>query len=257
MTITLEGAVNFRDLGGWATGDGRRVKGGLLYRSGSLSGLSDADLETLERHGVRTVVDFRIPSQIETFGEDRIPTAASYVSLPMGAGELSKAVHDAMHTGRFAGLPDMATVNLAILVEDGDSLAAFLRIAAEPGRTPLIFHCIGGKDRTGVAAAVLLSLLGVPWQAVREDYERSNDQLAEAIDAEIEAWVRAAAERSGRRPEPIDFEAAKRFAGVDGTDLDAVRHRMVEDAGSIEAYVRDRLGIDDATVAGLRDMLLE
>lgn len=257
LPIALEGAVNFRDLGGHATDDGLTVGRGKLFRSGSLSALTDVGLAALQQLGVRTVVDFRLASQIETFGPDRLPDGAQYVSLPMGGGEVSSVIHEAMRTGRFASLPDVASVNRAILSEDGPQLTRFIRIVAEPQHLPLIFHCIGGKDRTGIAAALLLSILGVPWATVREDYLRSNEQIADAIDAELEGLARAAASRSGRQPDPVDLAAAKRFATVVGSDLDAVLDEMIGDAGSIEGYVHDRLGISWETVQCLCDALLE
>lgn len=257
LAIALEGAVNFRDLGGHATDGGHTVRTGRLFRSGSLSALTEADLTILGQLGVRTVVDFRVASQIETFGPDRLPEGALYVSLPMGGGEVSSIIHEAMETGRFASLPDVETVNLAILGEDTINLAAFIQIVAEPERLPLIFHCIGGKDRTGIAAALLLSILGVPWVTVRDDYVRSNEQIGDAIDAELEGLAQAAAARSGRQPDPIDLAAAKRFATVEGSDLDAVRDRMIGDAGSIEGYVHDKLGISEETMQSLRHQLLE
>lgn len=257
LPIALEGAVNFRDLGGRATDDGHTVRRGEVFRSGSLSALTDADLAALGQLGVRTVVDFRLDSQIEIFGPDRLPKGVEYVPLPMGGGELSSIIHEAMETGRFASLPDVATVNRAILREDGAQLTRFIRIVGEPERLPLIFHCIGGKDRTGIAAALLLSILGVPWATVREDYVRSNEQLADAIDAELEGLARTAAARSGRQPAPIDLAAAKRFATVDGTDLDVVRDEMIGEKGSIAEYVTEKLWISEETMQSLRHQLLE
>lgn len=257
VTVVLEGSVNFRDLGGHATDEGRAVRRGKLFRAGSLSTVTDADLAVLEDLAIRTVVDLRMPSQIETFGPDRIPDGARYVSLPMGGGDVSRAIHDAMRTGRFASLPDVEEVNLTILREDAVNIAAFIQISAEPENLPLIFHCIGGKDRTGIAASLVLSLLGVPWDTVRADYVRTNDHLADAVDAELEGLARAATERSGRRPAAIDLAAARRFATVVGSDLDAVRDEMIGEAGSIEAYVHDELGIASETVQSLRDQLLE
>jgi protein-tyrosine phosphatase len=192
------------------------------------------------------VVDFRLAYQIDVFGPDRLPKGALYVSLPVGGGEVSSIIHEAMETGRFASLPDVATVNRAILREDGAQLTRFIRIVAEPARLPLIFHCIGGKDRTGIAAALLLSILGVPWATVREDYVRSNEQIEDAIDAELEGLAQAAAARSGRDPEPVD-----------GTDLDVVRDEMIAEMGSIVEYVIRELGISEATMQSLRQQLLE
>lgn len=257
LPIALEGALNFRDLGGHATDDGHTVRRGEVFRSGSLSALTAAGLTALGQLGVRTVVDFRLASQIDVFGPDRLPKGALYVSLPVGGGEVSSIIHEAMETGRFASLPDVATVNRAILREDGAQLTRFIRIVAEPERLPLIFHCIGGKDRTGIAAALLLSILGVPWATVREDYVRSNEQIGDAIDAELEGLAQAAAARSGRDPEPVDLAAAKRFATVDGTDLDVVRDEMIAEMGSIVEYVIRELGISEATMQSLRQQLLE
>jgi len=253
----LEGAVNLRDLGGYPSSDGRAVRRGRLFRSGTLSALTDTDLAALEQARVRTVIDLRLPSQIEMFGPDRIPHGVQHLSLPMGGGDVSEVVHEAIRSGRFASLPDVETVNRAILSEDRHNLTEVIRVVAEPERLPLIFHCIGGKDRTGVVAALLLSLLGVPWAMVREDYVRSNEHVAEAIDAQLADLAHAAAARTGRQPAPVDLEAAKRFSMVEENDLDAVRDEMIGDAGSIELYLHDKLGISDETVQCLRDELLE
>jgi protein tyrosine/serine phosphatase len=86
---------------------------------------------------------------------------------------------------------------------------------------------------------------------------RSNEQIADAIDAELEGLARAAAERSGRDPEPVDLAAAKRFSTVQAGDLDAAADAMTEAAGTIEAYLRDRLSISEETMQSLRHQILE
>jgi protein-tyrosine phosphatase len=253
LPIALEGAVNFRDLGGHATDDGHTVRRGEVFRSGSLSALTDADLATLGQLGVRTVVDFRLDSQIEIFGPDRLPKGAQYVSLPMGGGELSSVVHEAMRTGRFASLPDVASVNRAILREDGAQLTRFIRIVAEPERLPLIFHCIGGKDRTGIASALLLSILGVPWPTVRNDYLASNTYFA----ASIETHLTDLSGQAGGAPDPADLEAARRFFIVEGDYIDAARDEILTVAGSLTAFVEGSMGVPSDAIQHIRNELLE
>jgi protein-tyrosine phosphatase len=253
QTVRLQSARNFRDLGGSSTAHQRAVRWGQVYRSGSLSNLTDADVNVLERLGIRTVVDLRSEPQIEVFGPDRVPAAAHHIALPMRRGQHDASIFTAMRRGEFTSLPTLQTVNRSIIRDNLDQLGELIRTIGEEANRPLVFHCIGGKDRTGVASALLLSILGVPWATVQEDYLRSNEHLPGAVDLELTQLVAPA----GRDPDEADLAALRRFLVVQPRDLDAARDEIIQLAGSIEGYVRDRLGIPDEMVSHLRDELLE
>src|SRR5262249_10500544 len=148
---------NFRDLGGYTGLDGATVRWQRLYRSDDLSRVSGADQDKFCALGVRTVVDLRRPAEIDNIG--RIPDVDGFTyhhvhlacpSWP--AAQFADTPERAAYvTERYLEMAELATAGI------GDAL----RLIADADRAPLVFHCIAGKDRTGVVAALTLSLLGV------------------------------------------------------------------------------------------------
>lgn len=173
--VRLEGAYNFRDLGGYPAADGRRVKRGRLFRSADLSGLTDADLDFLAGLPVRTVIDFRRPSEILE-APDRMPaSAAEAVRLPITAGDPSLlAAPDRCTATRW-----MEDVYRVLARDNQEVFGRFLALLAEAGRSPVLFHCAAGKDRTGFAAMLLLFALGVDRETILTDYLLSNPGLGD------------------------------------------------------------------------------
>lgn len=252
--LVLERAPNFRDLGGHRTTDGRQVRHGLVFRSGQLVGLTDTDLEQLTSLGLRTVVDFRGEFELELFGEDRLPLGVRWVSLPIAAAGMDPSTHAALRQGDFTALPDLSLASRRFIRHNTDALGRLLDLASHRENLPLVFHCIGGKDRTGVAAAVVLALLGVPWPAIRADYMETNNRQRITV-AERVAWLAHHPEA----PEPIDqavLDAAHRFFVVRPEYIDAARDEVMRLAGSFERYAIDDLGLDAAVIENLRRNLL-
>ena len=252
-SIVLEGAPNFRDLGGYAAANGRVVRSHRVFRSGHLARLTDDDVALLDAAGVRTVVDFRSRLGVETFGADRLPAGTRYVAIPIGAGDAEPAMREAMEAGRFSRLPDLATANRMLIREHAPDFGRLMLLLGDPANLPLVFHCIGGKDRTGIAAALLLSILGVPWATVRDDYLASNRHFGESIEARLAQL----AERAGGDPDPSDLAAARRFFIVTGDDIDAAHDEIHVVAGSIDAFVTEKMGVPEMVVHSIRDQLLE
>jgi protein-tyrosine phosphatase len=252
-SIVLEGAPNFRDIGGYATTDGRVVRSGRVFRSGHLARLTDKDLASLTALGVRTVVDFRSKFGVEAFGTDRLPDGARYVWLPIGAGGADPAMRAAWEAGRFSALPDLAEANRTMIRENAAEFGQMMMLFADAANLPLVFHCIGGKDRTGIAAALLLSMLGVPWSSVRNDYLASNSYF----EASMESRLARLGERAGGKPDPADLEAARRFFIVEGSYIDAAYDEILDVAGSFEAFVTEWMKVPDVAVNRIREQLLE
>ena len=260
--VALDGQANFRDLGGYQTIDGRTVKWGEVYRSGELPRLSDEDVTKLEDLDIRTVVSFLTEKEVAARGPDRLPANTVEVELPMEAGNLGDllaVVVEARKTGDFSKVPPDINPNIhrRLMVEAGEYYAALLREIADPASRPLVFHCSHGIHRTGTASAILLSALGVPWDTVREDYLLSNAYRQEEIDHRLGQLRDLYAENNGVSPEDVDTTNMDAFYILQGAYIDAALEQAVEDHGSMEAYIRDGLGISDQEVERLKSQLLE
>ena len=176
--VVLEGARNCRDLGGYPTAGGRHVRTGALYRSDRLSTLTPDDLEELGGRGIRTVVDFRAGPEVERDRSRLWPGVTSHISLPVGDtvdGDISMV--DQIFEGRLRSVSedDMTELYLKMIGTYGERFAQLVAIAADVDHLPMLFHCTAGKDRSGIASALLLEALGVDRETVLDDYCLSNE----------------------------------------------------------------------------------
>lgn len=249
----IEGAVNFRDLGGYSTSDGRTVRPGLVYRSGMLGRLTDAGVDELAGLGLRLVLDFRTTAEANAW-PDRLPDPAPrLLAQPVGDGDEATATmlglvasHDL--AGVEEALADGRGEQLMIgsaraLATDPIAMAAWataFRELSDPDSLPALMHCTGGKDRTGIASAVLLLALGVPRETVFEDYLLSN--LHTTRLATLAAGL------------GLDPELLRPVTEVRRTYLGAALEEIDRRHGSMEGYIRD--GLDDHTLDRLRHNLL-
>ena len=189
-TVRLEGAPNFRDLGDLPTADGFKIKPGLIYRSGELPHLTEADVETLIALGVRTVFNFLTDEEIAYRGEDRLPAGVRTISVPIDgeiAGIADAAVHliEARETGDWRAFSPEFNPQIHAALASGMADAQYAElfdVLADPNAYPVVMHCSHGVHRTGTAAALVLTALGADWETVRVDYLRSNDMRAEEIE---------------------------------------------------------------------------
>ena len=237
--LALDGAVNFRDLGGYPAADGRHVRWRCLYRADGLSSLSPADRATVRRLGVATVIDLRSTYEIDQgrFPVEEVPVTFHHLPL----------VDQLPDPERFKATPGFMAAHYEEIARDGAArIAKALAIVADPASHPVIVHCTAGKDRTGVLVALLLSLLGVPDEVVAEDYALSGRGMAVLRQRLLE-----------RHPElrRIIEEADVLFSAQPA----AITHLLGvlrAEHGSIEGYAA-AAGAGPAVVAGLRAALLE
>lgn len=260
--MKLEGQPNFRDLGGYETADGRKVKPGEVYRSGELPHLTDGDVAKLEELDIRTVVNFLLPEEIEMNGRDRLPEGTEELPQPIygeRAAELTMVAQSAIKSGEFDKIPpEMNPEFHRLLLEEGkDQYAALLRAAADPENRPLVFHCSHGVHRTGTAAAILLSALGVPWESIREDYLLTNEYRREEVEATLPKIRQMAAETLDVSPDEVDMTNVEAFYILEGSYIDGSLDQAVEGYGSMDAYIRDGLGLSDPEIELLKSELLE
>jgi len=182
--VALEGAFNFRDLGGYATGDGRVVRRGLLYRSDTLHRLTPGDLERLRGLDLRTVIDLRAADELEEHGAGRLAGHDVAVhNLPMFDDTRSLGIDEVAAEEPVAKLAELYVQ----MVEQGAAtLARAVELLAAPGGMPAVFHCMAGKDRTGIVAGLLLDTLGVPDDVIAADYAVTTGALRRAAE-----WLQA------------------------------------------------------------------
>jgi len=259
-SVPLEGQSNFRDIGGYETVDGKTVKTGILYRSGELHALTDADVQTLDDLGIQTVVSFLIPKEIEARGADRLPQGTQQVLLPIEAGGgLVVEVSKARKTGDFSKVPADLNPKFHELLaaEAKEQYAALIREIIASNGEPLAYHCSHGIHRTGTATAIILSALGVPWEIVRQDYLLSNETRAEEIELRTEQLRQLAAKTLGMAPGEVDMTNIKAFYILEANYIDGTLKYIEENHGSFEAYLEEGLGLSAAEVMLLKKHMLK
>lgn len=183
--ILLDGSVNFRDIGGYKTLDGREVKWGKVFRSDGLARLTSGDHQLLMQMGIKRVFDFRTPAEVNE-SPDRLPEAQTmtYDNLPVTHGKFDFV--DAMKRlkkGDASWLTPDFMVNGYIrnIEEFAGVWGEVINCLAELENGSILFHCTGGKDRTGTCAALILLMLGVPEETVVEDHQLSNIYIADLL----------------------------------------------------------------------------
>ncbi|WP_328712793.1 tyrosine-protein phosphatase [Nocardia salmonicida] len=246
----LAGADNFRDIAGTGAGyvaqGSHRVRKGAIYRSNALT-FGDADLAAVQGLGIADVIDMRNASEIAK-APDRVPPGASYVNIPILAGDVSQIPGGITSPEQAAEL--LRTAN-RMFVTDAvarEGLAQTLtRIAEQPG--PVVIHCTAGKDRTGWTAYLLQSLVGVDADTSMNDYLLTNEYSAASIEATI-AQITAT-----RGPQAA--AVYRPFLVVDRTYLEAGIAQLNSDYGTVDKYLRDGLGLRPEVVDALRAKLVQ
>jgi len=253
--LPLEGGQNFRDLGGYRTSDGRQIRWGLLFRSGSMHDLTPKDFVYLHRRGIKTVCDLR---DTEERAKESVPWPGRSVPKIL--------VSDYRIEDRGLGLqgsvqPRTAHEAREIMRAQYEKIlpnfrAQYRQMFEEllAGRAPLAFNCSAGKDRTGVAAALVLTALGVPRETVMEDYLLSNrylnkDRALQAAKDEDGNWKEEAVELKTMPQDVLQV-----FMSVDPIFLKTIFQAIDAHQGGVEGYLRDEMGLGKAELDKLRAM---
>jgi protein-tyrosine phosphatase len=233
--VELDGCENFRDLGGHVSASGERVRYDLLFRSDTVEALSDEDHGRLNELGIVTVIDLRATSEIERRGRlDVERHDLRYVHLPLIDEVGDPKAWDPADAAR----PEYPIEGNCQMLHDGsERLAEVLRVLAEPGALPAVFHCISGKDRTGLVAAVVLSLLDVPRDVVADEYALSQG-------------------RNGHSSASSELQSAFPLVfGAPPANMLGVLDALDRDFGSVAGYVAS-LGVTADLIERLRAALL-
>lgn len=254
---TLQGARNFRDLGGYRTAEGLRIRWGAVYRSGSLTYLTDAGRSQLSALGIRAVCDLRsvaersreptvsLGADVEALHWDYDFASVSLRGLLRSAAAPSVEAMRGSMTELYRRLPALFAEPYA---------AVFSQLAQ--GNLPLVFHCAAGKDRTGLAAALILTSLGASRQVVLDDYALTNT----AIDLEATLFQHRAAsigvgdEHAHLSSVGSDVRAPLLEARPEY--LQAALGQIEHDHGSVGGYLSHRLGVTEDMLQAIRGRLL-
>lgn len=242
---------NFRDLGGIPGAGGRPVVPGRLLRSGEIVGLSPADADILtDEYGLRCVIDLRGVDEREKKPDDTLPGAA-YHSIDLmrdiapqapGAKRMEELIT------KPGAMDEFMFLTYGLLVEDADARAGLRRVVellAQLREGAGLFHCFAGKDRAGMAAAVVLTALGASREDVFKDYLRTNELRAEANKILLDK-----ARADGASPEKL--AAIETAIGVKPAFLQHAWAVAEEQYGSFENYVTEGVGVDPGLTAELR-----
>ena len=239
--IPLEGAYNFRDLGGLSGREGRRIPPRRVFRSDRLTRLTDADNAVLESFGIGRVFDLRSDLELAQDGAGDFAAAGGrhrHVPLVRVALSITDSRIDWTKV-------DLQSRYLEMLDEGAPVIREVLEHLAADDAQATVFHCTGGKDRTGVLTAVLLRTLGVEDETIIEDYAVSEKYLASFVEAS-----RALMESEGFDPQIVLY-----LCGSPAVRMRKMLSDLDSRWGSVEGYL-DWTGMGEGTVASLRRRLL-
>ena len=270
-SLHLEGVSNAWQLGGYVTEDGRKVRENALLRTAALTNATEEDIRKLsEEYHVTAVVDFRSPVETTQAPEPEIPGAA-YVNISM---EDAKKQTDAM-----SDMAEMMSIEMQYSDEPGRAAVEQIKLGLRSTNEDLyiekitsetidagirefldvlldqeedgvvLYHCKNGKDRTGTATMVLLTLLGVDKETILDDFDLTNVFMAEAIDAE-------AAQAAQYTDDEAVLEVVRVMAGVSRDFMARAFDYAEEQSGSMLAYVRQRYNVTDEELVRLRELYL-
>jgi protein-tyrosine phosphatase len=258
-TIPLSGVKNFRDMGGYVSADGRTMRWGHIFRSGHLSDMTeDCGVEMLARD-IETVIDFRSDAEKVRhpvhWPEGWIP---DYHPIPIGGNAAAwvKELYEKLATTDFPAqeLRDQfiqAFKTIPMANKEGLKLFFETLITQHKGNA-MLFHCTAGKDRTGIAGALLMKALDVSEEQIMEDFLRTNDAVdLEETSSTIAEWLST---KSGQTIKPGDVLP---LVGVEADFLQASYQVLREKYGSVEGYLESALGLSPTKIEKLKDLFLK
>jgi protein tyrosine/serine phosphatase len=252
--LKTEGIHNLRDYGGYGAAEGARVRTGLLFRSGQHMEASDGDLDTLQALDIRTIIDFRGESERGSFpcrrhaqfSADVIAYDGETTSSPPHEGGWDKTDMTAAKAhARMMAVYTRMPVNPAMI----DMFSRYFE-ALDTRDGGSLIHCFAGKDRTGVGASLLLHVLGAHHDDVVGEFLLTNDAPTRHI------LERQSLPRMEAHYGEIEPEAVRNLMGVHPEYIETYWAEVTKSHGSLDAYLAQRLGVDETRKARLRERLL-
>ena len=247
--LPLQHGTNFRDFGGYATGDGRQVQWGRLYRSGHMSYLSDTDRQLLASLDIRVCCDFR--REEEAVREpSRLPDTTRIVHVSISPGSASD-FFDYLRAGH-ASPTDMAEfmeyINAEFVLHHQQAYSGVLDELQNLDGGALLINCSAGKDRTGFGAAVILMALGVSRETILEDYMLSERYYP--IERELDRIITKYGPEAGGN---LDAALVRPMMETRREYIQRAFDTIDEHFGGDEAYLEQQYGLNANKRARLRE----
>jgi protein-tyrosine phosphatase len=245
--VPFSGITNFRDLGGYRVRSGGSTRWGLVFRADALAGLTSDDLGLYEQLGLRAVYDLRGDVERQERPNPVPATPLALVGRPADEVALPASLTESPTASADDGERFLHTVYLGLIEHAAADLGRLYTALAAGDGLPAVFHCHAGKDRTGIAAALLLEALGVPRNQVLDDYE-------------LTARYRLRSQQDSSYQRLIDGGVApEAAAGILTAPRWAMEHALDdldESYGGIEPYLEGPAGMEPAVLATLRHRLV-
>ena len=269
QSLPVKGIVNARDLGGYAVQDGRIVREGKLLRAAHLADASDADIRYLEQLPVTVVIDFR--KEQEKVGKvDREVPGARYTSLPVDPSGNAMATATEEEKEKVSGKKKFDVKKIIVFAafnkkaqtiarelyptllfqpECQQQFARFFRLVLETENGAVLFHCTQGKDRTGIASALLLAALGADRETIVADFDATN----RVYEKDVRKYSRRVKFWGGKEEE---VAVVKAFLGCNTENFIKALDRIDQEFGSLQAYLKGPIGLTDTDIETLRERYL-
>ena len=244
--VALSGAVNFRDLGGYATKDGKHVKWRKIYRSAALNNLIPADVDSLAARHIMYDLDFRGPYEV-TIAPDKIPASTVRISLPAGSEQIGDSNYMKtmlQHAGNDSFLLNFYRDLTPFHDRYKPMFDELLSMNADGA---LLFHCSAGKDRTGIAAALLLYALGVDEKTIEADYLLTNYYRQNENSKAI----------AGMKKYGLSDASAQKMMAAKPEYLQATFTSIKKQYGSLDNYLEKEMGLSKKQLKKLQALYLE
>lgn len=267
--LPVEGIVNASDLGGYTVRDGRRVRSGMLIRSAHLADAKEADLQYLGSLPTAKVIDFRTEREVAEKADKPVPGAA-YLWIPLDVSGSVGATATEKEKKRFLGKKKLDIRKIILMAAFNDKvkkvaremypgllfspqcqeqMASFFRelVATESGA--VLFHCTQGKDRTGIASALILAALGADRQTIIGDFDATN----RVYEKDVRKYTRRVKFWGGKEEE---IAVVKSFMGANTDNFIKALDSIDSQYGSLEAYLKGPLGLTEDDIITLRNRYL-
>lgn len=268
--LPVKGIVNARDLGGYKAAGGRRVKDGRLIRSAHLAEATDSDLRYLAGLPVTTVIDFR--KEEEKAGKvNKAVEGSQYVCLPIDASGNAAANATEEEKKKFTGRKKFDVKKIIVMAAFNDKaktvarnmypvllfspecqaqFAEFFRLILQVESGAVLYHCTQGKDRTGIASALLLAALGADRETIISDFDATNH----VYGADVKKYSRRVRFWGGKEEE---VGVVKAFLGANTENFVVALDELDRRYGSLDEYLRGPMGLSEGDIGVLRERYLE
>ncbi len=255
--IDLEGQKNFRDLGGYNNIFGESVRWRILFRSGDLYKLTDADLWIVNNLDLQLVIDFRSKAEIDE-RPDRSPAGAKILIDSITIERFQELLDYVLETGDTSQLTvsNIADIFESVYTDNIEQFKVMLSEVINNENRPVLIHCRGGKDRTGFGAALILASLQIPDKVIIEDYLLSNEYLKDSTEETLDYLKKMIEENTGNTPTEDDMERIRNLTEVRQEYIEVAFQNVFDKYETFEEYIVNGLEISEYKIEEFRSHVL-